>query len=185
MDCYALDDRDRRLYDSAFISRAKGGAKSELAGFIALFEALGPCRFDGWAWGEETYTWSRFSYTYSEGEPIGRPVTAPFIRCLATEESQAGNTYDNIYFNLSEGPLAEFMPGDAAGLTSIYLPGGGEIRPSTAGNSSKDGGKETFVVFDETHLYVLPESGPRSQGGCMTKPPDQDRKRTFVGETLP
>jgi hypothetical protein len=43
------------------------------------------------------------------------------------------------------------------GLTRTFLPGGGEIRPSTASNSSKDGGKETFAVFDETHLYVLPE----------------------------
>jgi phage terminase large subunit-like protein len=29
--------------------------------------------------------------------------------------------------------------------------------PSTAANASKDGGKESFVVFDETHLYVLAE----------------------------
>jgi phage terminase large subunit-like protein len=37
------------------------------------------------------------------------------------------------------------------------LPNGGEIVPSTASNSAKDGGKETFVVFDETHLYIKPE----------------------------
>jgi phage terminase large subunit-like protein len=157
LDSYAVDDRGRRLYDSAFISRAKGRAKSELAGFITLFEAMGPARFDGWAQGGETYERDGFVYAYQPGEPIGKPVTAPVIRCLATEEGQAGNTYDNVYFNLTEGPLANGLPRDAAGLTRIFLPGGGEIIPSTASNSSKDGGKETFVVFDETHLYTTRE----------------------------
>jgi len=157
LDCYVLGEDGRRQYDSAFISRAKGRAKSELAGFITLFEAMGPCRFAGWAEGGEIYERDGFVYQYKPGEPIGRPVTAPVIRCLATEEGQAGNTYDNVYFNLSEGPLANGLPRDAAGLTRIFLPGGGEIIPSSASNSSKDGGKETFVVFDETHLYTTRE----------------------------
>jgi phage terminase large subunit-like protein len=33
----------------------------------------------------------------------------------------------------------------------------GRSRPSTASSASKDGGKETFAVFDETHLYNQPE----------------------------
>jgi phage terminase large subunit-like protein len=157
LDSYAVDDNGRRLYDSAFISRAKGRAKSELAGFITLFEAMGPARFDGWAQGGEAYERDGYTYTYQAGEPLGKLVTAPVIRCLATEEGQAGNTYDNVHFNLTEGPLANGLPRDAAGLTRIFLPGGGEIIPSTASNSSKDGGKETFVVFDETHLYTTRE----------------------------
>ena len=157
VDVYALDESGRRLYDSAFLSRAKGRAKSELAGFIVLFEALGPARFSYWAEGGETYERNGLLYTYSKGEPVGVELTAPFIRCLATEEGQAGNTYDNVHYNLSEGPLAEGLPRDAAGLTRIFLPGGGEIIPSTASNSAKDGGKETMVVFDETHLYNRPE----------------------------
>lgn len=157
VDCYAHDETGRRLYDDAFISRAKGRAKSELAAFIALFEAFGPCRFAGIAEGGEVYRQAGFEYVYRPGDIMGRPVTYPFIRCLATEESQSGNTYDNIYFNLEEGPLGEDLPSNANGLTRVFIPGGGEIRPSTASNSAKDGGKETFVVFDETHLYTLPE----------------------------
>ncbi|MDH4158665.1 MAG: Terminase [Actinomycetota bacterium] len=84
-------------------------------------------------------------------------MQSPFIRCLATEEQQAGNTYDNVYYNLKECELGADLSGDAAGLTRTFLPGGGEIRPSTSGNASKDGGKETFVVVDESHLLVLPE----------------------------
>jgi phage terminase large subunit-like protein len=157
LDVYALDENGRRLYDSAFLSRAKGRAKSELAGFIVLYEAMGPARFGGWANGGETYERDGKVFTYERGDALGVPVTAPFIRCLATEEGQAGNTYDNVYFNLSEGPLAEGLPRDAAGLTRIFLPGGGEIIPSTASNSAKDGGRETMVVFDETHLFTRPE----------------------------
>jgi hypothetical protein len=52
--------------------------------------------------------------------------------------------------------MAAGMPRDGAGLTRVFLPNHGEIIPSTASDSAKDGGKETFVVFDETHLYVLP-----------------------------
>ena len=157
VDSYALDETGRRLYDSVFLSRAKGRAKSELAGFIVLFEAMGPCRFSHWAEGGETYEFLGQTYTYQRGEPVGRELVAPVIRCLATEEGQAGNTYDNVHFNLTEGLLGEHLPKDAAGLTRIFLPGGGEILPSTASNSSKDGGKETMVVFDETHLYTKPE----------------------------
>lgn len=159
VDCYALDDKGRLLYDSAFLSRPKGCDKSGLAARFCLFEALGPCRFDGWAQGGEVYRdpWGLdFEYPYEPGEPMGRPVRAPFIRCLATEEGQTGNTYDTIYVNLTEGPLSA-VPAVDAGLTRTYLPGGGEITPSTSSGAAKDGGKETFAVFDETHVYDKPE----------------------------
>lgn len=158
VDVYAVrEGSGRRIYDSAAISRGKGRAKSELAGFIGLFEAFGPCRFAGWARGGEVFEWRDFTYQFRPGEPMGRPVTYPFVRCLATEEEQSGNTYDNIHYNLTEGPLGEDLPTGAAGVTRTFIPGGGEIRPSTASSSSKDGGKETFTCFDETHLYVSRE----------------------------
>jgi hypothetical protein len=157
LDCYTHDENGRRLYDTVAISRAKGRAKSELAGFVALAEAFGPVRFAGWAEGGETYQWRDFVYEYEPGEPMGRPVTYPFIRCLATEESQSANTYDNINYNLEHGPLSEDLPSGTAGITRIFLPHGGEIRPSTAAAASRDGGKETLAVFDEPHLYVQPE----------------------------
>lgn len=171
VDAYCVSEEGRRLYTSAFISRAKGRAKSELAAFIALFEAFGPARqLTGtlgeplFAQGGEVFEAGTFRHVYEAGEPMGRPITYPFIRCLATEEGQAGNTYDNIYFNL--GGTGEGSPRliDAYGISrgdvnlgKIDLPHGGEIVPSTASSSSKDGGKESFVVFDETHLYVTPE----------------------------
>lgn len=147
--CYALDpSTGRRLVDEALLSRPKGRAKSELAGMLVCAEALGPVRFAEWR----------------RGEPVGRPVTYPFIRPLATEEGQTGNTYLNVTFMLSEA--RDRHPDVFGGVdvgrdwqtsTRVLLPGGGEVRPSTASAAAKDGGKETFAVADETHLYVLPE----------------------------
>jgi hypothetical protein len=156
VDAYALGEDGRRLYDSAFLSRPKGRDKSGHAARFVLFEAFGPCRFAGWARGGETFEWRDFVYEYQPGEPMGQPVTYPFIRCLATEEDQSGNTYDNVSYNLTHGPLSEGLGARAVGSTVTYLPDGGEIRPSTASDAAKDGGKETFVVFDETHLYTTP-----------------------------
>lgn len=158
VDTYALNAEGERLYDSVFFSRPKGADKSGHATRFALLEALGPCRFAGWAEGGEVYEWLDFRYEYERGEPMGRRVTYPYLRILATEEGQTGNVYDGIYFNLKDGPLSEaFSRKDDVGLTRVFLPGGGEIRPSTASSSAKDGGKETWANFDETHLYNLPD----------------------------
>lgn len=155
LDCYRIHPRNharsgRRVVSRGSVWRAKGRAKSELAGAITCVEgAGGPARFDGWDAG---------------GKPVGRPVRSPFIRCLATEEGQAGNTYDNVTVMLDHAH--EHNPDVFAGVdigkntkasTRIYLAGGGEIRPSTASSAAKDGGKETFAVSDEIHLYYKPE----------------------------
>jgi hypothetical protein len=145
----------RRTYRRAILSRPKGRAKSELAGMLVCVEALGPARFDHWAVAGETSWWG---YEYDEGEPVGVPVQDPFIRCLATEASQSANTYENVRVMLSGQEVDDAYPGIDVGLTRIFLPNdGGEIRPSTASGASKDGGKETFAVSDETHLYELKE----------------------------
>lgn len=151
VECYRLDPvTGRRVYREAILSRPKGRAKSEVAGVLVVAEALGPVRFDGWD---------------ANGQPVGRPVRSPLIKCLATEESQAGNTFENAAFIAGEWGPDQFpeIYGGIAGVrryqsaTAIYLPDGGEIRACTSGSASKDGGKETFVVPDESHLYVLPE----------------------------
>ena len=151
VEAYRIDPvTGRRLYDEAVLSRPKGRAKSELAGFIGVAEALAPVRFDGWN---------------ADGQPVGRPVKTPLLKCLATEESQAGNTFENIAFICGEwgkdnhpeifGGITGARQYQSA--TALYLPQGGEIRACTSGSASKDGGKETWVCADETHLYVLRE----------------------------
>lgn len=161
VDCYGLGDEGRLLYDSAFFSRPKGCDKSGLGARLALFEAFGPCRFAGFARGGEVYRdpWGLgFKYVYQAGEPMGRPVQTPFVRLMATEENQTDNVFNTVHFNLTDEDCPMFqIPGVDPGLTRILLPWGGEIRPSTASAASKDGKLETFVVFDETHIYNTPE----------------------------
>lgn len=160
VDCYAVGDHpsnNHMLYDSAFLSRPKGCDKSGLGARLAMFEAFGPCRFAGWAKGGERYEdpWGLgFSYTYVAGEPMGKHIKSPVIQCMATEEGQVANVYETIYYNLTgdgqDGlppPPLSFVPGVQAGLIKILLPGGGEIRTATASSASKDGKRETFVVF--------------------------------------
>lgn len=149
IEVYRIDPKTgRREYDEAVLSRPKGRAKSELAGFVGTAEAFADnVRFDGWD---------------ADGQPAGRPVRSPLLKCLATEESQAGNTFENIAFIGADwGP--DMHPEIYAGVsgarryqsaTALYLPAGGEIRACTSGDASKDGGKETWICADETHLYV-------------------------------
>lgn len=150
-----------RIVRRAFLSRAKGRAKSELAGMLDCFEALGPARFDHWAQPGEVSGWG---YEYEPGEPVGAPLVQVEILNVATEEGQAGNTYDNAYYMLhpdtcSPELLADYGRIDV-GLTRINLPNRrGSIETVTAANESKDGGKSTFIVADETHLWLPPMTG--------------------------
>lgn len=161
---YAMGEKatnNHLLYDSIFLSRPKGCDKSGLAGRFALFEAMGPCRFGGWAEGGEVYEdpWGMgFEYEYQAGEPMGRHIDGAFVRILATEENQTGNTYRTVKFNLEndECPLSE-VPGVDVGKWAAFLPRGAEIRASTASAASKDGGLETAAIADETHLYDTQE----------------------------
>lgn len=156
VDTYCLDESGRRLYRTVVICRPKGSAKSELGGFVSMFDAMGPSRFAGWAKGGEEYRDGDFVYSYQPGEPMGRRITSPFVRMLATEESQVQTFYRNTWgANLDpwgDSPLAT-RPGAQRFDTFAKLPEGGEVAPSTAGAASKDGGLETIVIADEPHLY--------------------------------
>lgn len=165
--CGVHPSNNHMIYDSTFLSRPKGCDKSGLGARLALFEALGPCRFAGWAKGGEVYRdpWGLgFTYVYSPGEPMGKPVKSPTIRILATEVDQASsNVFATIHYNLTGDeedenlPLLAYVPNIDVGVGKVLLPGRGQILVSTSASASKDGGKETFCVLDETHLYTTPD----------------------------
>jgi len=132
----------RRLVHRAVYCRSKGMRKSEFGGMVCCAEALGPVRCDGFD---------------ASGEPVGRPVVAPFVRVMATEEEQSSNIFENVAYMLANGRVASEHNIDVGRSvktsTRVYLPDvGGEIVPSTSGDASKDGGKETHCAADETHL---------------------------------
>lgn len=142
LDAYELEPvTGKRRYRRAALVRGKGHGKSTLAAAICCFEALGPARFSHWD---------------SDGNPVGKTVINPQIRCLATAEDQASNVYDAVLHMFQHGPLRSFSGVDP-GQTRILLPGGGSIRPVSSSSMSRDGGRETFVEVDESHLWMLPE----------------------------
>lgn len=158
---YEVDARGNRKIRRAFLSRPKGRNKSGYAAMVECFEALGECRFDHWAKPGEVSDWG---YRFDSGEPVGRTLTYVEVLNVATEEGQAGNTYDAVYYMLhpetcSPELAAEFGALDV-GLTRINLPYfRGFIEPVSASNESKDGAKSTFIVADETHLWLPPATG--------------------------
>jgi hypothetical protein len=178
VECYRLDPRRAArlsIDEATVLSRPKGRAKSEIAGWCSPGGSLrrsARIRFDGWD---------------ADGQPVGRPVRSPLIKCLATEESQAGNTFENVaYIAASGAPTSTPRSTAASRAPPVPVGHGGVPAPRrrdsrlTAGSASKDGGKETFVVADESHLYVLRElkamygtvgatwaSGRSLSRGCM------------------
>ncbi len=138
---YAIDDQGRRIVRRAVLSRSKGWGKSEFAAMLVSAEALGPVRFAGWD---------------HDGKPLGRPVQAPYIPVVATEEMQSGHVYGAVEFMLREGAVSA-TPGLDVGQTRTFLPDGGKIQPITAKAVSKEGGRESFAAFDESHLFITPE----------------------------
>jgi phage terminase large subunit-like protein len=145
---------EHRRYRRAFLSRPKGRGKSELAAQLAATELVGPVRFDHFADAGERCPIT--GYVFGAGEPVGRAVTAPEVLCIATEEGQAGFVYLAARYMLLNGRVADHYALDV-GLTRTYLPAGGSMEPVTSAANSKDGGKSTFVVGDETHLWITPE----------------------------
>lgn len=158
---YEVDARGSRKVRRAFLSRPKGRNKSGFAAMLCCFEALGECRFDHWAQPGEVSDWG---YRFERGEPVGRQLTYAEVLNVATEEGQAGNTYDAVYYMLHPDTcsqeLFERFGSLDVGLTRINLPDfRGFIEPVSASNDSKDGAKSTFVVADESHLWTPPATG--------------------------
>lgn len=157
---YALDENGKRLYNHAFLSKPKGADKSGFAAYVACFEVAGPSRFAGWARGGETFEYLGKTYVYRAGEPMGRLVNQPRVRCLATEEGQTGLIYDTVLTNFEEGPLSELGAATFGGYIELPRLNGGRVEPTTSGASSKDGGRDTFVAADEALALGTPVQTP-------------------------
>ena len=65
---YSVDAKGRFVFRRGALRRIKGWGKDPIGAAIALFELLGPCRFDGWG---------------AERQPVGKPHPAPLIQIAA------------------------------------------------------------------------------------------------------
>jgi hypothetical protein len=132
----------RRRFKRVGLSLPKGLAKTELAAWIAACELHpdGPVRCVGWT---------------KDGEPIGGPVTDPYIPMVAyTEEQSDELAYGALRIILEEGPLRSDFD---IGLERILRKkGDGKAVSLSSSPNARDGARTTFAVMDETHWWTSP-----------------------------
>lgn len=132
----------RRRFKRGGISLPKGLGKTELAAWIAACELHpdAPVRCVGWTKG---------------GEPMGGPVTDPYIPLVAyTEEQSDELAYGALRIILSEGPLRDDFD---IGLERILRKrGDGKAVSLSSSPNARDGARTTFAVMDETHWWTAP-----------------------------
>jgi len=125
----------RRRFKRAGLSLPKGLAKTELAAWIAICELHpeAPVRCLGWT---------------EDGEPIGGPVTDPYIPLVAyTEEQSDELAYGAMRVIIEEGPCAKDFD---VGLERIQrINGDGKAVSLSSSPNARDGARTTFCVMDE------------------------------------
>lgn len=130
----------RRRFKRAGLSLPKGLAKTEMAAWIAACELHpeAPVRCGGFT---------------KKGEPIGAPVSDPYIPLVAyTEEQSDELAYGALRVILNEGPLQ----GDFdIGLERILRKkGDGKAVSLSSSPNARDGARTTFAIMDETHWWT-------------------------------
>jgi hypothetical protein len=141
---YALDSKTSRWQHErgSQLIRPKKWGKGPLTAAMVCAEAAGPVLFDGWD---------------AQGEPVGRPWATPQIQCAACSEDQVANVWRALIPMIQLGVLDDEVPD--TGLSRINLPGGGHIEPVTSSARSRAGARSTFVVMDETWLWLESNGG--------------------------
>lgn len=151
------------VYRRSQLVRAQKWGKSPLVSAFVCVEGVGPALFAGWAGGGEVYDCAEHGcfcgwvYEYERGEPMGRPWSSPLIQITATSEDQTDNTYDALRPMIDLGPLHDLIP--KTGEEFIRLPGEGRIDVVTSKGNSRLGQRVTFVVQDETGLWLQSNGG--------------------------
>ncbi len=137
----------KRRFQRCAISLRKGTRKTELLAWIAAVELHpeAPVRCDG------------FRKVGGIWEPVGRPVTDPYIPLVAyTEEQSDELAYGALLAMLGHDNCAWVNDFDL-GLTRIMrLDGAGKVVSLATAPDSRDGARTTFEGFDETHRLTLP-----------------------------
>jgi len=151
---YAVDKDGKFPYRRALLGRVKGWGKSPLLAALCCAELLGPVKFSHWEKDGKKYR------NYVPGaKPKGRAQPSPWVQITATSEAQTGNTMDLVIEMLLNGEASKVYNIDV-GRTRILTPGG-KLEPVTAGSTSREGNRPTFVVLDETHLWLKSNHGDK------------------------
>jgi len=133
----------RRRFRRVAISLRKGSAKTEFAAWLAAAELhpAAPVRCVGWD---------------ASGEPIGGPVTDPYIPLIAyTEEQSEELCYGALVAILSNENCPVGKDFDIGLARIMRRDGAGKCVALAGAPGARDGARTTFQVFDETHRMAL------------------------------
>lgn len=152
----------RRRFDQVVLMLRKGLKKSERAAACAVAELAddSPVRCDG------------FRRVGGLWEPVGRPVTSPFVFIFAFAKEQAEDTsFDAMKAMIEKGPGSDhFQVWDER---ILRRDGEGEAKAMASAPDSRDGGKTTFQVKEEAHRWTMPRhhEAHRTTLGNLSKRP--------------
>lgn len=163
----------RRRFKRCGYSVRKGLAKTELLAWVTAAELHpdGPVRCDGFD---------------AAGNPVGRPVKAPYIPLLAVTVEQVEElAYGALVYMLTEGPDADLF--DVTNERAVRLsPQGradGKAVPVANSPGARDGARTTFQGFDEPHRLILPsqKKAHTTMRANLPKRPLEDAWGLYVG----
>jgi hypothetical protein len=163
----------RRRFKRVGLSVRKGLAKTEKQALLAFCEIHpeGPTRFDGW----DAY-----------GNPVGRPVRAPYVPMLAVSVEQVEElAFGALTYIVSEGPDADLFDVSKERICRLDERGreDGKAIPLANSPGARDGARTTMNCFDEPHRLYLPRQleAHRTMDANLPKRPLDDPWSLYVG----
>lgn len=163
----------RRRFKRVGLSVRKGLAKTEKLAMITLAELHpeGPVRCDGFD---------------ASGQPVGRPVTSPYIPMLAVTVDQVEELgYGALKYIVEEGPDADLFDVSLERIVRLDERGreDGKAVPLANSPGSRDGARTTLNAFDEPHRLYLPRQlqAHATMDANLPKRPLEDPWSLYVG----
>lgn len=144
---YEIDFTGRWRYSHGYMRRARGTAKSPLAGVLACAELAGPVRFGGWD---------------DDGYPISVPEKVPWVQIMATSVEQTRPIFEIVAGSWTDEAIQKY--GLVIGKEAIVKTGPNRGRLAVIANSPRTirGARPTAVFIDETSELVEANQGHES-----------------------
>lgn len=142
---YAVDETGRFIFNKGMLSRAKGWGKSPLLAAICCTELCGPVKF---------------SHFDAKGNAVGKVHPSAWVQLAAITVDQTKNTMLLVGEMLSNGLAKEHYSLEVLQTVVRNPRNHGLLETITSSPRSAEGQRPTFVVKDETHLWVPSEKGP-------------------------
>lgn len=135
---YSLEENGAFTYNESQLQRLKGWGKDPLVCIMSLFEALGECRFDGWADPDHTV-------------PRVKKQILPLVQVAATTQEQTDSTMRLYKHYLSDDAMRKFRI--EINTETVKTFGTVVIKSITSNPEALEGKSPTFIIANETHHW--------------------------------